>query len=50
VKSGDEYLVRAAEAFDLRVKTGRLPTPIDPGHTVGQFINENYAPHRFTPR
>jgi GT2 family glycosyltransferase len=50
VKSADEYLVRAAKAFELRVKTGRLPNPIDPDHMVGQFINENYAHHRFTPR
>ena len=49
-KSGDEYLGKAAEAFELRVKTGRLPTPIDSDHAVGQFIDGQYAHKRFTPR
>ena len=32
----DDSIAKAAEAFVLRLKIGRLPTPIDPGHTVAE--------------
>ena len=45
--SGLPTLEKAATSFELRQKAGRLPTPIDPDHTVGQFVNNAYAAHRF---
>ncbi|MBC7593449.1 MAG: glycosyltransferase [Kineosporiaceae bacterium] len=45
--SSEEHLLRAAREFELRRSTGRLPPSLDPGHTVGQFINGNYAVHRY---
>ena len=47
--SGDEYQLKAANAFQLRLKTGQLPTPIDPDHTVAEFIDGGYGPTRFAP-
>lgn len=49
-RSNDEMLIKAAEAFVLRRKSGRLPKPLDPEHLVGQFIDGNYAVHRFVSR
>lgn len=49
-KSGDEVLQKAHAAFELRRKTGRLPTPIDPDHRVAQFVEGHYAPHRYKSR
>jgi GT2 family glycosyltransferase len=46
--SGDDILVRAADAVKERLRTGRMPTPIDPEHLVGQFIEGAYATHRFS--
>jgi GT2 family glycosyltransferase len=48
--SNDQCLIKAAEAFELRVKTGRLPTPIDSEHSVAQFIDGGYGPNRYSPR
>jgi GT2 family glycosyltransferase len=48
--SGDENLKKAYAAFELRRKTGRLPTPIDPDHRVAEFVEGAYAPHRFISR
>jgi GT2 family glycosyltransferase len=50
IKSEDETLLKAAAAFELRRKTGRLPIPIDADHRVAEFIDGNYGPRRFTPR
>ena len=36
-----------AEAFEERRASGRLPTPIDPEHRVGDFSTYAYAPLRF---
>jgi GT2 family glycosyltransferase len=49
-KSSDAHLLKAAAAFDERKASGRLPQPLDPGHTVAQFINGNYCELRFQPR
>jgi GT2 family glycosyltransferase len=49
-KSKDPVLMKAAAAFDERKAAGRLPRQIDPDHKVAQFINGNYAEHRFKPR
>lgn len=38
---------RAVADFEQRESQGRLPTPIDADHVVGQFIDGNYARHRF---
>jgi GT2 family glycosyltransferase len=46
--SGDDYLRRAAEAFELRRKCGRLPEQIDPSGSVAEFIEGNYSRARFT--
>lgn len=47
IRSGDPDLEKAAEAFEDRRRSGRLPTQIDPDHTVAEFVAMNYAPHRF---
>jgi len=38
---------RAVEAFDARRAAGGLPLPLDPAHTVSEFVGHNYAAHRF---
>lgn len=38
---------RAVADFEQRESQGRLPEPIDADHAVGQFIDGNYARHRF---
>jgi GT2 family glycosyltransferase len=48
--SGDETLERAASSFELRKNSGRLPKPIDIFHEVAQFLDGNYAIHRFKAR
>ena len=45
--SSDEHLLRASAEFERLQSSGSLPAPIDPDHTVGQFINGNYAVHRY---
>lgn len=45
--SGSAPHVKAAAAIELRKTLGRMPTPIDESHSVGQFIDGNYAVHRF---
>lgn len=46
-KSRVSYLERAAKAFRDKQLSGTLPDPIDPGHTVAQFVGDYYAEHRF---
>lgn len=46
-RSEDPALLKAAGAFEMRKKAGRLPEPIDPEGSVAQFIGGNYAQHRF---
>ncbi len=48
--SGNKSHLKAARAVDQRLKTGRMPKPIDPNHRVGQFIDGAYAVHRFPAR
>jgi len=48
--SGDEDHIKAASAFRLREKSGRLPTPIDNDHAVAKFVNLRLGPWRFLPR
>lgn len=45
--SGDDVWQRAAGVFRRRQADEELPAPVDPGHNVGQFIELNYAKHRF---
>jgi GT2 family glycosyltransferase len=49
-ESADETLLKAARAFELRRKAGRLPSQIDEDHSVGQFVDGTYAHHRFASR
>ena len=44
---GSDAQRRAVADFDLRADEGRLPEPLDADHAVGQFINGNYARHRY---
>jgi GT2 family glycosyltransferase len=44
---GSEAQRRAVADFDRRAAEGRLPQPIDGDHRVGQFVDGNYAPHRY---
>jgi GT2 family glycosyltransferase len=48
--SESETYLKAADALDQRLKTGRMPKPIDQTHRVAQFINGAYAIHRFPAR
>ena len=45
--SGAEPQRRAVEAFDRRRAGNQLPTPLDPGGTISQFVGHTYARHRF---
>ena len=38
---------QALEEFELRQKSGTLPAPVDDNHEVAQFIEGNYAKHRY---
>ena len=45
---GDEFTSKAKATFEQRRHDGTLPTPVDPDHKVGQFINNGlYAHHRY---
>lgn len=46
--SAEEPHQRAVLEYRKRLREGRLPSPIDAEHKVGQFIAGNYARHRFT--
>ena len=41
--ASEKHLVMAAQAYDARVRDGRLPTQIDSEHAVGQFIDDGYV-------
>lgn len=45
--SSDENLLKAVENFELRKEQNSLPEQLDKEHKVSQFINGNYAEHRF---
>jgi GT2 family glycosyltransferase len=49
-QSREEYLNRAANAFRLRLQSGRVPQPIDVDHRVAEFIDGGYGPSRYAPR
>lgn len=42
-----EAIAKAVAEYERRVESGRAPTPIDAGHRVAEFVNGNYAIHRF---
>lgn len=44
---GSTAVLKAVAAFERKRKLGTLPAPLDVRHTVGQFIGDNYAVHRF---
>lgn len=45
--SSNPDMLRAAKTFADRRANGSLPTPLDPGNQIGQFIDHKYAKHRF---
>jgi hypothetical protein len=45
--SPEEVHHRAVAEFRRRHESGSLAPRHDPSHTVGQFVDGNYAPHRF---
>ena len=47
---GDPILEQVAVSFEARRTTGRLPTPVDTDHQIGQFVKGAYAQHRFDAR
>jgi GT2 family glycosyltransferase len=44
----DEISRTVAKELRTRMETGRMPEPIDPDHTVGEFVGGDYARHRFS--
>lgn len=46
-RGSDPVEHRAAAAYRAREASGSLPAPRDPGHDVGQFVDGQYASHRF---
>jgi GT2 family glycosyltransferase len=46
-ESGDDFLVKAADAFEKRRAAGKLPIQRDPSHSVGVFSSGGYGPNRF---
>ena len=45
--NGNEFTLKAKSTFEQRQTEGKLPTPIDPTHDVGEFRNGFYAKHRY---
>ena len=45
--NGNAFTIKAKATFEQRRREGKLPTPVDPTHQVGEFINGFYAKHRF---
>jgi len=43
----DETYQKVVRVFEERRSSGKLPVQIDSKHRVGQFINGNYARHRY---
>lgn len=46
-RSDAPELLKAAQEFRRRQTAETLPEPIDANHQIGQFIDGNYAKHRF---
>jgi GT2 family glycosyltransferase len=46
-KSSERPLLDAAAEYDRRNSSGTLPAQLDPHHRVSQFVNGNYAIHRY---
>jgi GT2 family glycosyltransferase len=46
-EDGSAPLLKAVAEFETRSGEGQLPSQLDPGHQVGQFVKDNYATHRF---
>lgn len=46
-RSNDKDLTKAYDAFMNRRESGTLPTPLDPDNKIAQFVDGNYAKHRF---
>lgn len=45
--SNDENLVKAVNNFEMRKEKNLLPEQLDKKHKIAQFIDGNYAKHRF---
>ena len=45
--SSEESVRRAVDEYERRATTGTTPTPIDVKHRVAEFVDGNYAVHRF---
>ncbi len=45
--SKDENLIKAVNNFEMRKEKKLLPVQLDKEHKVSEFINGNYAEHRF---
>ena len=45
--SNIDYLLQAAQAYERRQTEGRLPAPLDPEHRIAEFVDDQYAQHRF---
>jgi GT2 family glycosyltransferase len=46
-KEGSEPVLKAVAEYESRRAEGRLPAAIDGDHRVAQFVDGNYAKHRF---
>lgn len=46
-QSQDDARLRAAAEYARRSSSGLLPDPLDADHQVAQFVNGNYAIHRY---
>lgn len=49
-RSGDEALIKAADQFELRRDTGKLPAQLDPDNAIAQFLDGDYTPRRYAAR
>jgi hypothetical protein len=45
--SDNELWQKAAKNFESKRAAGALPEPLDPQHTVGEFVDGMYARHRY---
>jgi hypothetical protein len=46
-EGGDEVYLRVVSSYEERRASGTLPAPLDPLGSVAQFVNGNYAVHRY---
>ena len=45
--NGNEFTAKARAEYERRKRDGKLPSPLDPEHKIGYFVDGKYARHRY---